>query len=87
MQDRTGRIIFKLFDKDPSNFPSTLRTQVRVMEKYYYYYFNCYCCFYKQCDLDPRRQVMRKVDGIVVVLISIGSNLTHSFMILTMSPF
>ncbi|XP_068651869.1 squamosa promoter-binding-like protein 15 [Aristolochia californica] len=27
-QDRTGRIIFKLFDKDPSNFPGTLRTQV-----------------------------------------------------------
>ena len=28
-QDRTGRIIFKLFDKDPSDFPRTLRTQVR----------------------------------------------------------
>ncbi|XP_077216231.1 squamosa promoter-binding-like protein 14 [Tasmannia lanceolata] len=27
-QDRTGRIIFKLFDKDPSNFPGTLRTQI-----------------------------------------------------------
>ncbi|KAJ0988110.1 hypothetical protein J5N97_006466 [Dioscorea zingiberensis] len=28
MQDRTGRIIFKLFDKDPSSFPVTLRTQI-----------------------------------------------------------
>ncbi|XP_068647240.1 squamosa promoter-binding-like protein 15 [Aristolochia californica] len=27
-QDRTGRIIFKLFDKDPSNFPGTLRTEI-----------------------------------------------------------
>lgn len=27
-QDRTGRIIFKLFDKDPSHFPVTLRTQI-----------------------------------------------------------
>ncbi|XP_077210510.1 squamosa promoter-binding-like protein 15 [Tasmannia lanceolata] len=27
-QDRTGRIIFKLFDKDPSNFPGTLRNQI-----------------------------------------------------------
>lgn len=27
-QDRTGRILFKLFDKDPSHFPGTLRTQV-----------------------------------------------------------
>ncbi|OVA01044.1 Transcription factor [Macleaya cordata] len=27
-QNRTGRIIFKLFDKDPSNFPGTLRTQI-----------------------------------------------------------
>jgi hypothetical protein len=27
-QDRTGRISFKLFDKDPSNFPGTLRTQI-----------------------------------------------------------
>ncbi|XXG46349.1 hypothetical protein AAC387_Pa02g1215 [Persea americana] len=27
-QDRTGRIIFKLFDKDPSEFPGTLRTQI-----------------------------------------------------------
>ncbi|XP_010270607.1 PREDICTED: squamosa promoter-binding-like protein 14 [Nelumbo nucifera] len=27
-QDRTGRIIFKLFDKDPSNLPGTLRTQI-----------------------------------------------------------
>ncbi|KAK1314089.1 Squamosa promoter-binding-like protein 15 [Acorus calamus] len=27
-QDRTGRIIFKLFDKDPSKFPGTLRTQI-----------------------------------------------------------
>ncbi|XP_012463909.1 squamosa promoter-binding-like protein 14 [Gossypium raimondii] len=27
-QDRTGRIIFKLFDKDPSHFPGTLRTQI-----------------------------------------------------------
>ncbi|XP_043713385.1 squamosa promoter-binding-like protein 14 [Telopea speciosissima] len=27
-QDRTGRIIFKLFDKDPSDFPGTLRTQI-----------------------------------------------------------
>ncbi|XP_017699940.2 squamosa promoter-binding-like protein 15 [Phoenix dactylifera] len=27
-QDRTGRIIFKLFDKDPSNFPGTLRAQI-----------------------------------------------------------
>ncbi|KAG6699737.1 hypothetical protein I3842_08G079800 [Carya illinoinensis] len=27
-QDRTGRIIFKLFDKDPSHFPETLRTQI-----------------------------------------------------------
>ncbi|XP_010256977.1 PREDICTED: squamosa promoter-binding-like protein 14 [Nelumbo nucifera] len=27
-QDRTGRIIFKLFDKDPSNFPGTLRSQI-----------------------------------------------------------
>ncbi|KAK1287515.1 Squamosa promoter-binding-like protein 15 [Acorus calamus] len=27
-QDRTGRIIFKLFDKDPSMFPGTLRTQI-----------------------------------------------------------
>lgn len=28
LQDRTGRIIFKLFDKDPSSFPGALRTQV-----------------------------------------------------------
>ncbi|XP_059636356.1 squamosa promoter-binding-like protein 14 [Cornus florida] len=27
-QDRTGRIIFKLFDKDPSQLPGTLRTQI-----------------------------------------------------------
>lgn len=27
-QDRTGRIIFKLFDKDPSHFPGTLRTEI-----------------------------------------------------------
>ncbi|XP_058069804.1 squamosa promoter-binding-like protein 14 isoform X2 [Magnolia sinica] len=27
-QDRTGRIIFKLFDKDPSSFPGTLRAQI-----------------------------------------------------------
>ncbi|KAJ7958018.1 Squamosa promoter binding-like protein [Quillaja saponaria] len=27
-QDRTGRIMFKLFDKDPSHFPGTLRTQI-----------------------------------------------------------
>ncbi|XP_031270291.1 squamosa promoter-binding-like protein 14 [Pistacia vera] len=27
-QDRTGRIIFKLFDKDPSHFPGALRTQI-----------------------------------------------------------
>lgn len=27
-QDRTGRIIFKLFDKDPSKIPTTLRTQI-----------------------------------------------------------
>lgn len=29
LQDRTGRILFKLFDKDPSQFPGSLRTQVR----------------------------------------------------------
>nr|WMI30906.1 squamosa promter-binding-like protein 5 [Diospyros sp. 'deyangshi'] len=28
VQDRTGRIIFKLFGKDPSQLPGTLRTQV-----------------------------------------------------------
>eukprot|EP00262_Sarcandra_glabra_P018726 TRINITY_DN682_c0_g2_i1.p1 TRINITY_DN682_c0_g2~~TRINITY_DN682_c0_g2_i1.p1 ORF type:complete len:1086 (-),score=197.20 TRINITY_DN682_c0_g2_i1:605-3862(-) len=28
IQDRTGRIIFKLFDKDPSNIPGTIRTQI-----------------------------------------------------------
>ncbi|TKY69131.1 Squamosa promoter-binding protein 14 [Spatholobus suberectus] len=27
-QDRTGRIMFKLFDKHPSQFPGTLRTQI-----------------------------------------------------------
>ncbi|PIA56969.1 hypothetical protein AQUCO_00700971v1 [Aquilegia coerulea] len=27
-QDRTGRILFKLFDKDPSSFPGTLRTEI-----------------------------------------------------------
>lgn len=27
-QDRTGRIMFKLFDKHPSHFPRTLRTQI-----------------------------------------------------------
>ncbi|KAJ6809285.1 squamosa promoter-binding-like protein 15 isoform X2 [Iris pallida] len=27
-RDRTGRIIFKLFDKDPSKIPATLRTQI-----------------------------------------------------------
>ncbi|KAE9595372.1 hypothetical protein Lal_00031378 [Lupinus albus] len=27
-QDRTGRIMFKLFGKDPSHFPGTLRTQI-----------------------------------------------------------
>ncbi|XP_023521107.1 squamosa promoter-binding-like protein 14 [Cucurbita pepo subsp. pepo] len=27
-QDRTGRISFKLFDKDPSQFPGALRTQI-----------------------------------------------------------
>ncbi|KAL3603157.1 hypothetical protein D5086_004016 [Populus alba] len=27
-QDRTGRLIFKLFDKDPSHFPGTLRTKI-----------------------------------------------------------
>ncbi|KAG8377183.1 hypothetical protein BUALT_Bualt08G0001600 [Buddleja alternifolia] len=27
-QDRTGRIIFKLFDKDPSQLPGSLRTQI-----------------------------------------------------------
>ncbi|KAJ8432679.1 hypothetical protein Cgig2_034005 [Carnegiea gigantea] len=26
--DRTGRIMFKLFDKDPSHFPAALRTQI-----------------------------------------------------------
>lgn len=29
-QDRTGKILFKLFDKDPSHFPNTLRSQVRI---------------------------------------------------------
>ncbi|GMJ08077.1 SQUAMOSA PROMOTER BINDING PROTEIN-LIKE 14, squamosa promoter binding protein-like 14 [Hibiscus trionum] len=29
-QDRTGRIIFKLFDKDPSHFPGTLQTQIYI---------------------------------------------------------
>ncbi|PON73252.1 SBP-box transcription factor [Trema orientale] len=28
VQDRTGRILFKLFDKDPSHFPGTLRAQI-----------------------------------------------------------
>ncbi|CAN6580036.1 unnamed protein product [Malus baccata var. baccata] len=28
VQDRTGRILFKLFDKDPSHLPGTLRTQI-----------------------------------------------------------
>ncbi|KAI4336667.1 hypothetical protein L6164_015165 [Bauhinia variegata] len=28
VQDRTGRIMFKLFDKDPSHLPGTLRTQI-----------------------------------------------------------
>ncbi|KAJ6818680.1 squamosa promoter-binding-like protein 15 [Iris pallida] len=28
VQDRTERIIFKLFDKDPRHFPGTLRTQI-----------------------------------------------------------
>ncbi|KAK6160888.1 hypothetical protein DH2020_004269 [Rehmannia glutinosa] len=27
-QDRTGRIVFKLFDKDPSHLPGSLRTQI-----------------------------------------------------------
>ncbi|XP_074273434.1 squamosa promoter-binding-like protein 14 isoform X2 [Silene latifolia] len=27
-QDRTGRIMFKLFDKDPGHFPGALRTQI-----------------------------------------------------------
>ncbi|XP_030446783.1 squamosa promoter-binding-like protein 14 isoform X1 [Syzygium oleosum] len=27
-QDRTGRIMFKLFNKDPSHFPGTLRSQI-----------------------------------------------------------
>ncbi|XP_008237887.1 PREDICTED: squamosa promoter-binding-like protein 14 [Prunus mume] len=27
-QDRTGRILFKLFDKDPSHLPGSLRTQI-----------------------------------------------------------
>ena len=31
LQDRTGRILFKLFDKDPSHFPGSLRTQVRSL--------------------------------------------------------
>ncbi|KAK2371285.1 squamosa promoter-binding protein [Trifolium repens] len=26
--DRTGRIMFKLFDKHPSHFPGTLRSQI-----------------------------------------------------------
>lgn len=30
-QDRTGRIMFKLFEKDPSHFPGTLRTQVKLL--------------------------------------------------------
>ena len=30
-QDRTGRIMFKLFDKHPSHFPGTLRTQVKLL--------------------------------------------------------
>ncbi|KAI0501622.1 hypothetical protein KFK09_016567 [Dendrobium nobile] len=28
VQDRTGRIIFKLFDKDPSDLPGTLRSEI-----------------------------------------------------------
>ncbi|XP_073283312.1 squamosa promoter-binding-like protein 16 isoform X1 [Primulina huaijiensis] len=28
VQDRTGRIVFKLFDKDPSHFPGSLRAQI-----------------------------------------------------------
>lgn len=28
VQDRTGRIMFKLFEKDPSHLPGTLRTQI-----------------------------------------------------------
>ncbi|XP_020575955.1 squamosa promoter-binding-like protein 15 [Phalaenopsis equestris] len=28
VQERTGRIIFKLFDKDPSNLPGTLRSEI-----------------------------------------------------------
>jgi hypothetical protein len=31
LQDRTGRLIFKLFDKDPSHFPGTLRTKVSLL--------------------------------------------------------
>jgi hypothetical protein len=30
-QDRTGRIMFKLFDKHPSHFPGTLRSQVKLL--------------------------------------------------------
>jgi hypothetical protein len=31
LQERTGRIIFKLFGQHPSNFPVTLRAQVSFL--------------------------------------------------------
>lgn len=33
-QDRTGKIVFKLLDKDPSQLPGTLRTEVIISEHY-----------------------------------------------------
>ena len=34
-QDRTGKIVFKLLDKDPSQLPGTLRTEVIILGHYH----------------------------------------------------
>lgn len=55
-QDRTGRIIFKLFDKDPSHFPGALRNQVIIYAPIFVFFLFL--------------RIIRSGDSIVVVLLA-----------------
>jgi len=43
-QDRTGKIVFKLLDKDPSQLPGTLRSEVIISgHALKYNVTDCFC--------------------------------------------
>lgn len=43
-QDRTGKIVFKLLDKDPSQLPGTLRSEVIISgHTLIYNVIGCFC--------------------------------------------